>query len=225
MSEREDEDGGALRRLLAEIVREAKETANWTGRERIAPRVMDALARVPRGAFVPALERPFAFINRPLGIGFGQTISQPYIVAIMSELLDLAGDERVLEIGTGSGYQAAVLGLLAAQVFSIEVVPQLAREARRRLERLGYANIEVREGDGGEGWPEQAPFDAIIVTAAPTEIPQALVTQLRPEGRLVIPIGPHLEEQMLYRCVKRADGTLEMTQRLPVAFVPMIKAE
>ena len=220
-----DDDRGALRRLLDEIALETEETAVWTGRSRIADRVMAALARVPRAAFVPTLEKPFAFVNRPLGIGYGQTISQPYIVAIMTELLDLGGDERVLEIGTGSGYQAAVLGLLADRVFSVEVVPQLAHDARLRLQRLGYTNIEIRDGDGWQGWPAHAPYDAIIVTAAPTEVPAALTAQLRTGGRLVIPVGPHGEAQMLYRGVKRADGTLAMERKLPVAFVPMVKGE
>jgi protein-L-isoaspartate(D-aspartate) O-methyltransferase len=220
-----DGDRAELRRLLAEIARETEETEAWTGRRKIADRVMTALAEVPRIAFVPVLEQPLALVNRPLGIGYGQTISQPFIVAIMTELLDLGGDERVLEIGTGSGYQSAVLSLLAGRVFSVEIVPQLAGEARRRLKALGYANVEVREGDGWQGWPEHAPYDAIIVTAAPTEVPQALIEQLGIGGRLVIPIGPPMEAQMLYRCVKRADGTLEMQRKLPVAFVPMIPGE
>jgi protein-L-isoaspartate(D-aspartate) O-methyltransferase len=213
------------RRLLDEIAAEAYETREWTGRAYLADKVMRALAAVPRDRFVDAWERPFAFDNRPLGIGHGQTISQPFIVAVMTDLLDLEPEDRVLEIGTGSGYQAAVLSLLAAKVYTIEVVPELAAEARRRFDALGYANIEARVGDGWQGWPEAAPFDAIIVTAAPPEVPPVLVEQLRVGGRLVIPVGPLHETQMLYRCVKRADGRLDMQRKLPVAFVPMIRGK
>lgn len=213
----------AHQRLLDEIAAEAVATANWTGRERFSAVVMAALAKVRRDAFVPRVEWPFAYDNRPLGIGHGQTISQPYIVALMTDLLDLTAEDRVLEIGTGCGYQAAVLALIAGSVCTIEVVPELAAAAQQRLARLGYENVATRAGDGWRGWPEAAPFDAIIVTAAPTEMPAALVTQLKPGGRLVIPIGPRCDTQTLYRCVKRADGTLAMEEKLPVAFVPMIR--
>jgi protein-L-isoaspartate(D-aspartate) O-methyltransferase len=212
------------RRLLADIEAETLETQNWTGRARISPLVMAAIARVPREEFVPLMERPFAYDNRPLAIGHGQTISQPFIVAIMTDLLDLTGEDRVLEIGTGCGYQAAVLAELAAKVCTVEVVRALGEDARRRLARLGYTNIATRIGDGWLGWPEEAPFDAIIVTAAPPELPPALVQQLKPEGRMVIPIGPRHEGQMLYRYIKRPDGTLDAETKLPVAFVPMIDA-
>jgi protein-L-isoaspartate(D-aspartate) O-methyltransferase len=168
--------------------------------------------------------RNVAYDNRPLSIGFGQTISQPYIVAVMTDLLDLAPEDRVLEIGTGSGYQTAVLAHLARKVYSIELVPELAATAADLLARLGCNNVQMRQGDGYAGWPQAAPFDAIIVTAAPPDIPPALVDQLHIGGRLVIPIGEPGETQFLYRCVKRPDGTLERSCMLPVAFVPMLPA-
>jgi protein-L-isoaspartate(D-aspartate) O-methyltransferase len=165
--------------LLDEIAADAAATARNTGRARFAPRTMAAMARVPREKFVRAGDEDNAFLNLPLPIGHGQTISQPYIVALMTDLLDLAGGERVLEIGTGSGYQAAILSGLAREVFSIEVVPELAFEAGAKLARLGYRNVTVRAGDGAKGWPEKAPFDAIIVTAAAGEgVPPDLVAQL-----------------------------------------------
>lgn len=216
------EIGRAQQRLLEEIAREAGETACWTGRAAFSDKVMRAMARVPRHEFVPLPERPFAYDNRPLAIGHGQTISQPYIVAVMTDLLDLTPTDKVLEIGTGCGYQAAVLAELAARVVSLEVVPDLAEQARRRLTRLGYGNIDVHCGDGFRGCPNEAPFDAIIVTAAPAELPPALTEQLEIGGRLVIPIGPRGDTQMLYRCVKQADGTLLEEPKLPVAFVPMV---
>jgi protein-L-isoaspartate(D-aspartate) O-methyltransferase len=212
----------ARARLLKEIAAEARETRSWTGRAEFSGQVMAALAKVPRQEFVQSADRVAAYVNRPRGIGYGQTISQPYIVALMTDLLDLRGDERVLEIGAGSGYQAAVLSLLAREVFSVEVVKALADGARERLARLGYPNVEVRHGDGFAGWPEKAPFDAVIVTAAPERIPPALAEQLKPGGRLVIPIGRPHETQTLYLCVKRDDGTLQVDPTLPVAFVPMV---
>jgi protein-L-isoaspartate(D-aspartate) O-methyltransferase len=212
----------ARERLLDEIVNEAAETASLTGRAAFSDRVMQAIARVPRHEFVPLSERPFAYDNRPLAIGHGQTISQPYIVAVMTDLLDLKPSDKILEIGTGCGYQSAVLAELAARVVSLEVVPELAAQARSRLSRLGYENVEVRVGDGFRGCPDQAPFDGIIVTAAPNDLPPALAGQLTVGGRLVIPIGPRGDTQMLYRCVKEADGSLFKERKLPVAFVPML---
>jgi protein-L-isoaspartate(D-aspartate) O-methyltransferase len=212
----------ARQRLLDEIVNEAAETASLTGRAAFSDRVMQAIARVPRHEFVPLSERPFAYDNRPLAIGHGQTISQPYIVAVMTDLLDLEPSDKILEIGTGCGYQAAVLAELAARVVSLEVVPELAAQARSRLSRLGYENVEVRVGDGFRGCPDQAPFDGIIVTAAPNDLPPALPDQLTVGGRLVIPIGPRGDTQMLYRCFKEADGSLSKERKLPVAFVPML---
>lgn len=212
-------------RLLAEIAEEAAATAAWTGRSRFADAVMAALDAVPRHRFVSQFEEWLAYLNRPLGIGHGQTISQPYIVALMTDLLDLEPTDRVLEIGTGCGYQAAVISRLCARVYSIEVVPELAEAASQRLARLGFENIEVRFGDGFEGWPEQAPFDAIIVTAAPREVPNALIDQLKPGGRLVIPVGEPGGSQTLCRAVKDDSGKLTMSPLLPVAFVPMIRPD
>jgi protein-L-isoaspartate(D-aspartate) O-methyltransferase len=185
---------------------------------------MTALAEVPRHLFVPETMRDVAYDNRPLPIGFGQTISQPYIVAVMTDLLDLEAEDRVLEIGTGSAYQTAVLARLARTVYSIELVPDLAAAAAAMLSRLGYEDVHIRQGDGYAGWPEASPFDAVIVTAAPPDIPPALVKQLRTGGRLVIPIGKPGETQFLYRCVKQGDGSLEKSCMLPVAFVPMLPA-
>jgi protein-L-isoaspartate(D-aspartate) O-methyltransferase len=212
----------ARRRLLEEIEAEALQTRGWTGRGAYSDRVMAAMAAVPRHEFVMPEDLAVAYVNRPLAIGHGQTISQPYIVAVMTDLLDLAPTDRVLEIGTGCGYQAAVLAEVAGRVYTVEIVRQLAEETRRRLHRLGYGTIETRIGDGYQGWPEEAPFDAVIVTSAPPEIPEALVEQLKPGGRMVVPIGDRNETQMLYRGVKRADGTLDMERKLPVAFVPMV---
>ena len=210
-------------RLLAEIEANARETASWTGREKFSDRVMAAMDGVPRHEFVKPGDRVAAYVNRPQAIGFGQTISQPYIVALMTDLLDLAETDRVLEIGTGSGYQAAVVAELAARVFSIESVGKLAQSARQRLARLGYPNVEVRTGDGFEGWPEESPFDAIIVTAAPELIPEALIEQLRPGGRMAIPIGRVHETQTLVRVTKDPEGETTEQAMLPVAFVPMVR--
>jgi protein-L-isoaspartate(D-aspartate) O-methyltransferase len=213
----------AHKRLLKEIESEARDTQSWTGRAMYSDRVMRAMARVLRHEFVPEWELPFSYANRPLGIGHGQTISQPYIVAVMTDLLDLEEDDRVLEVGTGCGYQAAVLAETAGQVYTLESVSELAEQARLRLQRLGYRNVTLRVGDGYRGWPEEAPFDAIMVTAAPPEIPPALGEQLKTGGRMVIPVGHRNETQMLYRCVKQADGTLSKEAKLPVAFVPMVE--
>ena len=210
------------RRLLAEIEAEARDTKSWTGREAFSGAVMEAMARVPRHEFVRQGDEAAAYVNRPLPIGHGQTISQPYIVAVMTDLLDLGPADRVLEIGTGSGYQAAVLAEVAARVYTVEVIESLARSAIARLGRLGYDTVEVRAGDGNEGWPEQAPFDAIMVTAAPRAIPEPLVEQLKAGGRMVIPIGRVHWTQTLYLGVKGDDGKLKARKTLPVAFVPLV---
>ena len=183
------------------------------------PRVLAALRSVPRHELVPVDVREAAYLDRPLPIGYGQTISQPYIVALMSEQLDLAGDEKVLEIGTGSGYQAAVLSQLADRVFSIEIVEPLAERSRRDLKRLGIDNVEIRAGDGYKGWPEEAPFDAIIVTAAPPSVPQSLVDQLAVGGRMVIPVGKYQQELLLI--TRDADG-VKTQSLIGVRFVPMV---
>jgi protein-L-isoaspartate(D-aspartate) O-methyltransferase len=185
-------------------------------------RVLAAIAEIPRSLFVPEDLRDEADDDRPLPIGFGQTISQPFMVAYMTEQLGLEGDERVLEVGTGSGYQTAVLARLAREVWSIEIVPELAARAGELLERrLGLRNVHLRQGDGAEGWPEAAPFDRILVTAAPREVPEALVDQLAPRGRMVIPVGEAPDVQML-RVVERGnDGADVWADLIPVRFVPL----
>ena len=183
------------------------------------PRVLAAMRKVPRHRFVDDAQRAEAYEDHPLPIPGNQTISQPYIVALMTELLELKPDSRVLEIGTGSGYQSAVLAELAKEVYTIEIVPELARLARTRLSELDYANVTVREGDGYRGWPEHAPFDGIIVTAAPERIPQPLLDQLAPGGIMVIPVGGFFQELKVFR--KSADGRITERDILPVRFVPM----
>ena len=183
------------------------------------PRVLEAMRKVPRHLFVDPSQREHAYEDHPLPIAANQTISQPYIVALMTELLALEPRARVLEIGTGSGYQSAVLGELAAEVYSIEIVPDLARAAGEKLRELGYTNVTVREGDGYRGWPEHAPFDGIIVTAAPERIPQPLIEQLATGGRMVIPVGGFFQELKVF--TKGADGRITEKDVLPVRFVPM----
>ncbi|OHC70196.1 MAG: protein-L-isoaspartate O-methyltransferase [Rhodocyclales bacterium GWA2_65_20] len=185
------------------------------------PRVLDTLGRVPRHEFVPAQLRADAYRNRPLPIGHGQTISQPYIVAAMTDLLQVRPGAAVLEIGTGSGYQAAVLAEMGCNVYSIEIVAPLAEAAAARLQRLGYQRVATRTGDGYHGWPERGPFDAIVVTAAADHVPPPLVRQLKPGGRMVIPVGPPFQTQQLMLVEKHADGTVATRQLMPVAFVPL----
>jgi protein-L-isoaspartate(D-aspartate) O-methyltransferase len=211
--------------LLDEIRDEARDTGQLTGRPVFAPQVLAALRRVPRQDFVPGEFATHAYANHPLPIGHGQTISQPYIVALMTDLMRLRPDDVVLEIGTGSGYQAAVLSLLVKQVYTIEIVAALAADARARLRRLGYDNVEVRSGNGRLGWPEHAPYDAIAVTAAAERIPAALIRQLKPGGSLVIPLGEPQRAQELLVLAKRADGGTDRKCVLPVAFVPLTGAE
>ena len=182
------------------------------------PDVLAAMRKVPRHEFVPAGLRTYAYQDRPLPVGHNQTISQPYVVAAMTELAEIDGDSRVLEVGTGSGYQAAVLAEIAAEVYSIEIVEPLARSAAETLTRLGYGSIRLRVGDGYQGWPEAAPFDAIIVTAAPPKIPPPLKEQLAVGGHLVIPIGEHRQE---LRVIARGERKFEERSVFPVAFVPM----
>ncbi|NTX67662.1 protein-L-isoaspartate(D-aspartate) O-methyltransferase [Myxococcus sp. CA051A] len=186
-------------------------------------RVLEAISRLTRADFVSEAERLEAGADVPLPIGHGQTISQPYVVALMTEALALKGHERVLEIGTGSGYQTAVLSLLCREVYTVEIVPELARSARWRLLRLGFENVYFRQGDGTEGWPEQAPFDAILVTAAPAEVPSTLLGQLHRGGWMVIPVGPTGGTQELLRIHRaREPGALPQVESLlPVRFVPM----
>ncbi|MDE0265077.1 MAG: protein-L-isoaspartate(D-aspartate) O-methyltransferase [Bryobacterales bacterium] len=186
------------------------------------PRVLEAMRRVRRERFVPVSVRNYATSDTPLPIGFDQTISQPYIVAYMTELLELDGDHRVLEIGTGSGYQTAVLANLCDHVYSIEIVPELAERASQTLRDLGYGNVSLLTGDGYRGWPEHSPYDRIIVTAAPPELPQALVDQLATQGRLVAPVGGDPDSQKIVLVTKDARGNVRQRDQLPVRFVPMV---
>lgn len=183
-------------------------------------RVLSAMQKVDRTPFVPDDMKEHAYDDRALPIGFEQSISQPFIVALMTQLLDLQGTERVLEVGTGSGYQTAILGELAKDVYSIEIIPELAGVASSRLMELGYKNVHLRIGDGYQGWPEEAPFDGIIVTCSPDHVPQPLVDQLKEGGRLVIPVGPGRKEQMLHQ-FQKVNGELIKHPVIPVSFVPM----
>jgi protein-L-isoaspartate(D-aspartate) O-methyltransferase len=184
------------------------------------PEVLKAMSEVPRHEFVPAAVRPFAYMNGPLPIGHGQTISQPFIVAYMTQALELTKEDQVLEVGTGSGYQAAILGKLCKEVYTIEIVPELAQSAQQLLGRLGFENVHVKAGDGYLGWPEKAPFDAIIVTCAPDHVPEPLVNQLKEGGRLIIPIGEEGTIQQLVLLRKR-EGKVLKENKLDVRFVPM----
>lgn len=219
------QDWAALRRgMVAAIRADVIATRNYIGKGSLRPEVLAVLGRVPRHAFVPEDVRPAAYDNRPLPIGFGQTISQPYIVALMTDLLEPGPTDRVLEVGTGSGYQAAVLAELVAHVYSIEIIPQLARRAAERFGRLGYQNIETREDDGYFGWSHAAPFDGIVVTAAADHVPPPLVRQLKPGGRMVIPVGQRFSVQQLLLITKTREGEIETRQILPVRFVPLTGA-
>ena len=217
-----DEEERRVEALIHDVVRDFRETAYATGVSVPDPSLVEALRSVPRNEFVPGAAARSAWENRALPIGHGQTISQPFVVALMTQLLELTPESRVLEIGTGSGYQAAILAELAGEVFSIEVVPELAETASAILERLGYRNVHVRAGNGRDGWPEAAPFDAIIVTAGADEIPPALVEQLRTGGRLVIPVDAQWTGQDLFVGVKQEDGSLKKRRALSVIFVPLI---
>jgi len=211
--------------LLREIDLEVRETATLTGRSALSPAVRRALAEVPREEFVSPEDRPFAYINRPLPIGHGQTISQPFVVALMTDLLDPEAGDRVLEIGTGSGYQAAVLARIVGRVYTVEVVEALAEQARRRFQRLGYENIDARSGDGHRGWPEEAPFDGIIVTAAAATMPRRLLSQLGRGGRMVVPVGAAFARQDLLVVTKDDAGAITERPVIPVAFVPFIERD
>ncbi len=210
-------------RLVAEIEAGVARSSGSTGRERLAPTVSAAMRKVPRHEFVPVEVRAGAYLNSPLPIGDGQTISQPYIVALMTELADVRPDARVLEIGTGSGYQAAVLAEIAREVYTIEIIETLGQRAAETLRRLGYDNVLVKIGDGYAGWPEAAPFDAIIVTAAPEEVPEPLIRQLRAGGRLVVPVGPEGAVQSLRVLTKDAEGNVSSSDVLSVRFVPFTR--
>jgi protein-L-isoaspartate(D-aspartate) O-methyltransferase len=206
--------------LLRSIEADCRNTWRYTGTQAFNPEVMKAIAMVPREKFVPDHLKPWAYENNPLPIGEGQTISQPFIVALMTDLLCPNKNQVILEVGTGSGYQAAILSQLVNKVYSIEIVPPLALKAKQLLRELHYENIEIRQGDASLGWPEHAPFDGIVVTAAADHIPPALIEQLRPGGRLVIPVGGADMAQELQLIQKDAQGRLTQRNILPVAFVP-----
>ncbi len=220
--DRDSSDG--LRRMLDDIEREVRLTRSATGKDALDPRVLEAMGRVPRHELMPEDARYIAYHNGPASIGFGQTISQPFIVALMTDLLNPREGDTVLEVGTGSGYQAAVLSQVVAQVYTIEIIPELGRIAADRLRALGYANIAVKIGDGYGGWPEHGPFDGIIVTAAAPHVPRPLIEQLKPGGRLVIPVGPPYLHQELVVVSKDAEGRTESQKVLAVAFVPLTGA-
>jgi protein-L-isoaspartate(D-aspartate) O-methyltransferase len=208
--------------MVAEVDAMYAETRAETGLRAMSPAVRSALGKVERHRLVPPAEASRAYRNHPLPIGSGQTISQPYIVAISTDLLGVDNSSVVLEVGTGSGYQAAVLAEIVSRVYSIELIETLGKSAAKRLAELGYGNIEVRIGDGYAGWPERAPFDGILVTAAAPRVPQALVDQLKPGGRMVIPVGGEGEIQYLKLLTRRADGGYDEKRVLPVRFVPLV---
>jgi protein-L-isoaspartate(D-aspartate) O-methyltransferase len=216
-----DDHESARRQMLREIERTTVQTARDTGRRALDARVLSAMDKVQRHLFVPAAQQRYAYENRPLPIGHGQTISQPYIVALMTDLMRVERDDVVLEIGTGSGYQAAVLAELAKSVFSIEIVEPLGKAAHERLQRLGYRQVDVKVADGYYGWPEHAPFDAIMVTAAASHVPPPLVRQLKRGGRMIIPVGTAFLTQHLMLVEKQRDGSVVSRQILPVQFVPL----
>jgi protein-L-isoaspartate(D-aspartate) O-methyltransferase len=209
-------------RFAAQRKRMVAEQFSGGGRTVSNAQVLATLAKVPRHEFVPQDLRSRAYEDRPLPIGFGQTISQPYIVGFMTEILDPKPTDRILEVGTGSGYQAAVLAELAGEVYSIEIVHELAMSASNTLQRLGYTNVHVRAGDGYKGWPEAAPFDSIIVTCAPDNVPAPLAEQLKEGGRMIIPVGPSSSQELVL--IEKQKGQLRRESVLPVRFVPMTGA-
>jgi len=211
------------RQMVEEIEAEVRETRPWLGKSALDPRDMAAMAKVPRHEFVSPCEEHLAYVNAPLSIGHGQTISQPYIVAVMTDMVVPEDDHMVLEVGAGSGYQAAILAEVVKQVYTIEIVPALAEQAREVLTRLGYANVALSTGDGRLGWEEHVPFDAIVVTAAARKVPPALIDQLKPGGRMAIPIGGRFMNQDLTLVEKAMDGKVSKRSILPVAFVPLVK--
>ena len=207
--------------MVKAIEADVRDTSFYINKKSLDPRVMSVMGRVERHKFVPVSEQPWAYANRPLPIGHGQTISQPYIVALMTDLTGADPGEKVLEIGTGSGYQAAVLAEMGAEVFTIEIIGPLAKEASKRLQELGYEKVKTRHGDGYYGWEEEAPFDAIVVTAAAGHIPPPLIRQLKPGGVMVIPVGSRFLVQQLVLVTKDDTGAVTTRQILPVRFVPL----
>ena len=208
-------------KMMGEVLADANATASYSGIPALSPAVIAAMGKVERHRFVPAALAASAYLNRPLPIGHGQTISQPFIVALMTDLMELKAGDKVLEIGTGSGYQAAVLAEIASAVYTIEIIEPLGIEAGERLKSLGYHNVQTRVGDGYYGWPESAPFDAIIVTAASSHVPPPLIKQLKPGGRMVIPLGTQFMVQHLMLVEKQKNGSVTSRQILPVLFVPL----
>ncbi|MCM8857439.1 MAG: protein-L-isoaspartate(D-aspartate) O-methyltransferase [Candidatus Thiodiazotropha sp.] len=207
--------------MLSDIQAEANYACRMTGRTHLNDHILDAMGRVPRQRFVNKTFRSHAYDNSPLPIGKGQTISQPFIVALMTDLVAPQRSDKILEVGTGSGYQTAVLAELVEHLYTVEIIPKLAQKSRRRLEKEGYTNISYRVDDGYFGWPEESPFDAIMVTAAAEEIPQPLLDQLAPGGRLVLPVGKRLYSQDLILVTKDHSGQLHSSRLLPVTFVPL----
>lgn len=214
-----------MQQMLDSIVAEVAHTRDLTGVGTLDDRVLEAIAQVPRDEFVPADMKSWAFENRPLPIGLGQTISQPYIVALMTQLLALAPDDIVLEVGTGSGYQTAILSCLCRMVYSMDLFPALADAARARLTRLGFGNIDIRSGNGHEGWAEFAPYDGIIVTAAARDVPDPLLEQLKPGGNLVVPVGAPGKAQSLKWVHKNQRGAVRVRDVIGVVFVPLIASQ
>ena len=224
MSETAESEFETMREEMVEVIAAyALLSSDQTQKEQFDTRVMEAIARVPRHDYVPNELQDVAYANIPLPIGHGKTISQPFIVALMTDLLDLQDDDRILEIGTGLGYQAAILAELVDQVYTVEIIEELGLEAAERLGGAGYGNIQVKIGDGGQGWPENGPYDRVIVTAAPELIPPALIEQLRPGGRLVIPAGLE-DQQQLILMEKDVRGRMSSTEIIPVVFSRLITA-
>lgn len=207
--------------MIRAIEGDVQATSVYLQKETLDPQVLNAMRTVPRHALVPKDVRSKAYLNRPLPIGYGQTISQPYIVAIMTDLINPQPDHKVLEVGTGSGYQAAILSRVVAQVYTMEIIEALGQRGRADLQTLGYGNIEVRIGDGYYGWEQHAPFDSIVVTAAASHVPPPLIQQLKPGGRMIIPVGSRFLTQQLLLIDKNQDGQITTRQILPVQFVPL----
>jgi len=214
----------ARQKMIQRIELHARDATEALGRNHIDPEVLEVMSAVPREEFVPEDQRAYAYDDRPLPIGYGQTISQPFIVALMSDMAAVGPQDVVLEVGTGSGYQAAVLARLVREVHTIEIIPELAASAKERLRRQGFANVESYQGDGYYGLEEAAPFDAIVVTAAAGQVPPPLVAQLKPGGRMVIPVGRAFALQHLMLVEKDQGGALRTRQTLPVSFVPLTRA-
>ena len=217
----EDDYANQREKMLRVIEADVHATSKYLKKESLNPKVIEAMKTVPRHALVPFRQRKYAYLNRPLPIGYGQTISQPYIVAIMTDLLNPKPNHKVLEIGTGSGYQAAILSRLVQKVYTIEIIEALGKRAQKDISELGYTNIEMRIGDGYYGWEEHAPFDGIVVTAAASHVPPPLIQQLKPGGRMIIPVGSRFLTQQLLLVTKDEKGTLSTRQLLPVQFVPL----